>query len=91
MNTVITFDLHDAGPDQYAKAHDLLEALGFTRTITSSTGGQMPLPETTALASRSEDPRILLEGIWDRFSSAGLNPKRMFVGRTGDFYARSQA
>jgi hypothetical protein len=81
MNTVITFDLHDADSEKSEKAHEILATLGFVRTVPSTSGGRVPLPETTAVGDRTEGAQQIRDWVWSQFGTARTNSKRVFVAK----------
>jgi len=47
----VTFDIHDAKPGDYAKAHQALEEIGLERTVPANDGGKFHLTNTTAVGN----------------------------------------
>ncbi len=86
MNTVVTFHLHEAGPEDHARAHEILAVMGLTRVTASNRGASLPFPESTVLGSLPEDvtPRDLERRVWARLQDAGLRPRRVFAARYDD-------
>jgi hypothetical protein len=46
-----SFDIHDAKPGDYAKAHAALEEIGLERTVPANDGGRFHLTNTTAVGN----------------------------------------
>ncbi len=83
MNTVVTFHLHEAGPEDHARAHEVLAVMGLVRVTASSRGASLPFPESTVFGSTPEDVTVrdLEHRVRERLEDAGLRPRRVFAAR----------
>jgi hypothetical protein len=91
VNTVVTFDLQGAAADDYEKAHAILAAAGFQRSVSSESGKRLPLPNTTAVGMLSESAIQIRDRVWAQFAAAGIGPKRVFVAKFDDWALQSTA
>jgi hypothetical protein len=84
---IVTFDLQDAAPEEYASAYEALAVFGLTRE-TAQKG--VPLPETTVMGTTDLAPTV--KELRNRLraiivEASGCEVKRILVGIVGAWAA----
>lgn len=86
---LVTFDLSNASAEEYQQAYADLAAIGFSTSVTGSSGKQITLPNTTCVgeftgADAGSVRDALVTRVQSAFAARGLSSK-IFVMVGGDW------
>lgn len=86
MLFVVSFDLHDATPEDYGSAYEILAAVGFYPITPNK---QIGLPDTTVMGNLRDDMTsdYLRDRLREAFTQSGLKVKSIFGGALRDWAA----
>lgn len=86
MLFIVSFDLHDANPENYNSAYQILAAVGLYPITPNK---QIGLPDSTVMGNLSDNitSEYLRDRLKEAFAQAGLRVKSIFGGALRDWAA----